>query len=173
MNKNEIGKLITKVSEGDNNAFLTLYKATVRGVYAYLYTYFKNSADTQDATQTVYLKVKTKSNQFKYGTNGLAWLLQIAKNHAIDVLRKQDKTVPLENAYGVCANQVCEHKNSVTEVMQKVLSEDEQRIVVMHVLWGYKHKEIALLNKTPLGTVTSKYKRAIAKLKNALKEERQ
>ena len=41
------------------------------------------------------------------------------------------------------------------------LDEEEQRIVTLHVLWGYKHREIADIIGSPTGTVTSKYKRAI------------
>lgn len=44
-------------------------------------------------------------------------------------------------------------------------------MVVLHVLWGYKHREIAEWLGMPLGTVCSKYKYAIEKVKNYLKEE--
>lgn len=60
--------------------------------------------------------------------------------------------------------------NSVTDVMQRVLSLEEQRIVTLHVLWDYKHREIGQALDMPTGTVTSKYKRAIEKLRNVLKE---
>ena len=55
--------------------------------------------------------------------------------------------------------------------MERILSEDEQRIVTLHVVWDYKHREIAEILGCPTGTVTSKYKRAIEKLKKSLKEE--
>ena len=55
--------------------------------------------------------------------------------------------------------------------MQRVLTEEEQRIVTLHVVWNYKHREIAEMLGVPTGTVTSKYKRSIEKLKNAFKEE--
>ena len=59
----------------------------------------------------------------------------------------------------------------VTEVMRRILSQEEQQIVTLHVLWNYKHREIAETLGCPVGTVTSKYKRAVAKLKKELKEE--
>ena len=57
------------------------------------------------------------------------------------------------------------------EALERALNERERDIVLLHVLWGFKHREIAEQLGLPLGTVTSKYKDAIAKLKKFLKEE--
>ena len=59
----------------------------------------------------------------------------------------------------------------VTDMMERVLTEEERRLIVLHVLWGYKHRELAQMLGVPTGTVTSKYKRAIEKLRRAWKEE--
>lgn len=60
---------------------------------------------------------------------------------------------------------------SAFEALEKALDAAEREIVILHVLWGYKHREIAERLKMPLGTVTSKYKTSLAKLKAYLKEE--
>lgn len=171
MSANEIARLISLAADGDNEAFKKLYVKTARGVYAFLRTYFHNHFDTEDAVQTVYLKIKQNADKFKPGTNGRAWILQIAKNHALDVLRKERYDRPLEDAHAVSVDDT-PTDGTVISVMQKVLSEEEQRIVTLHVLWGYKHREIAEIMEMPTGTVTSKYKRSVEKLKNALKEVR-
>ena len=49
-----------------------------------------------------------------------------------------------------------------------LLSEEENRIVVLHAVAGFKHREIAELMELPLMTVISKYRRAIAKLRKSL-----
>jgi RNA polymerase sigma-70 factor (ECF subfamily) len=54
--------------------------------------------------------------------------------------------------------------------MDRALTDEEQRIIILHVLWGYKHREIGKILDCPTGTVTSKYKRAIEKMRKALKE---
>ena len=169
MSANEIARLISLAAEGDNEAFKILYAKTARGVYAFLRTYFNNHHDTEDAMQTVYLKIKQNADKFKKGTNGRAWILQIAKNHALDVLRKERYNRPLEEAQAVSVSDTYSD-GTVSAAMQKVLSEEEQRIVTLHVLWGYKHREIGIIMDMPTGTVTSKYKRSVEKLKNALKE---
>ena len=58
------------------------------------------------------------------------------------------------------------------DLITRVLTEEEQKIVTLFVLWDYKHREIAEMLDCPIGTVTSKYKRAIGKLKKYLEEER-
>lgn len=166
---NDLGRLLCLTAIGDDKAFEKLYLKTRRGVYAFLYTYLKNRADTEDAVQTVYLKIKMGAGSFKQGTNGRAWILQIAKNHAIDVIRKNDRYLPLEDNAKILATAEFSD-GSVIAAMQKALTEQEQQIIVLHVLWGYRHREIAQILDLPTGTITSKYKRAIEKLRKQLKE---
>lgn len=167
MGTRELNVLLICISQGDNAAFEKLYSQTRRGVYAFLYSYFHNAADTEDAMQTTYLYVKKGISTYRSGTNARAWLLQIAKNVALNDLKKKKREIPTENV----EMGSYEYTGTITDVMEKVLSEEEQRIVTMHVLWKYKHREIGEILGCPTGTVTSKYKRAIEKLKKSLKEE--
>ena len=163
-----IDSLLRKIANGDNSAFETLYIRTSRGVYAFLYGYFHSHADTEDAMQTVYLKVKMGIGSYRAGTNGRAWLLQIAKNHALNELAKRKNTVSIDD-FDIPVRE--NFDEGFTAELKKILTEEEYQIVTLHVLWKYKHREIAQMLACPTGTVTSKYKRAIAKLKARLKEE--
>lgn len=168
MNAKELDRLLIKIQGGDNSAFEELYTQTKRGVYAFLYTYFRNPADAEDGMQTTYLRVKKGIMGYRRGSNARAWLFQIAKNYALDELKRAKREVATEQIELVAEPTVCE--GTVLEVMQKLLSGEEQRIVTLHVLWNYKHREIGEALGLPTGTVTSKYKRAIEKLRTALKE---
>lgn len=168
MSSQELDLLLIQMSGGDNAAFEKLYTVTKRGIYAFLYTYFHNAADTEDGMQAVYLRVKKGIHTYKAGSNASAWLLQIAKNYALNELAKRRREVPTEEVEIVAHTDF--EAGTVTDVMQKTLTEEEQRIVTLHVIWGYKHREIAEMLGCPTGTVTSKYKRSIEKLQNALKE---
>lgn len=176
MKKREIDAALGMIAAGDNVAFERLYVETKGGVYAFLYSYFDNRADCEDAVQTVYLKIKTNISQYRLGTNGLAWILQIAKNTALSALRTEASARKAQGAACAASYETSDNamlKNSLMSCMKRALDEDEQRIIVLHAVWGYKHKEIAEMLGCPLGTVTSKYKRAVDKMKTALKEERQ
>lgn len=176
MKKREIDAMLKRIAKGDNNAFEQLYIETKRGVYAFLYSYFNNRTDCEDAMQIVYLKIKTNISQYKSGTNGLAWILQIAKNTALNEIRTNINYQKLKTAESRTKSDLFENvvlKDSLMSVMKRVLDEDEQQIIILHVIWSYKHKEIAEILNCPIGTVTSKYKRAINKMQAALKEVRQ
>lgn len=172
MNKREINAALEACAKGDEAAFEKLYREMRGGVYSFVYTYFQNSFDAEDVMQTTFLKIKLNADKYAVGTNGLAWILQIAKNTALNELEKR-KTA---SRYECCA--MGEFKvasddfdSAVTDVMDRVLDEDERRIVVLHVVWGYKHREIAEFLRVPTGTVTSKYKRSVEKIKRELEKE--
>jgi len=176
MNKREIDIALKKIAKGDNFAFEQLYTETKRGIYSFLFSYFDNVADCEDAMQTTYLKIKQNIGRYQNGSNGLAWILQIAKNTALNELRAKANYEKRQS--GSLINEaICydsfETKDAVMSIMKRVLDEEEQRIIILHVIWGYKHKEIAEIINCPVGTVTSRYKRATDKLKAAWKEEQQ
>lgn len=177
MNKHDIDIALKEIANGSNDAFERLYLETRRGIYAFLFSYFNSYADCEDVMQTVYLKIKTNIGQYKFGSNGLAWILQIAKNTALNELRKRknyeknlDKIkteeIVKDNFYDDLAL-----KDSIMKIMKKILDEEEQQIVILHTVWKYKHREIGKILECSTGTITSKYKRAVDKLKKVLKEE--
>ena len=173
MNKSHINKLLIKIATGDQHAFEQLYMETRKGVFSFLYTYLHNYHDSEDAMQEVYLKIKRYISYYKPGTNGPAWILQIAKNHALNELNRQNRhqTIDIEDVVVASEKDEISDIGYITALMQRILSEEDQRILTMHILWGYKHREIAAEMQCPTGTITSRYKRAIDKLKKALKDE--
>lgn len=170
MSERELNHLLIEISKGSESAFSQLYLQTKNGIYAFLYPYFENHHDTEDAMQDVYIKVRTGINLYEKGSNGRAWLLQIAKNVALNQIRSQKKITYVEKIPEDSQTTTTPH-GFVFEAMQKVLSKEENEIVILHVLWGYKHQEIAKMKNCPVGTITSKYNRSIQKLKEELEKE--
>ncbi len=170
MDKKGINKCLCLIRDGDNDAFGELYTATKKGVYSFLYTYFHNEHSTEDAVQMVYLKIKRGIGAYKPGTNGLAWMLEIAKNHALDEIRKAGRvTYELPDELLGAEEQ---RDISVQDMIDRTLSDDEARILTLHVIWGYKHREIGEMLGMPTGSVTSKYKRSLEKMREAYGEGR-
>ena len=166
MDAKELDALMTKIAEGDNTSFGLLYNATIRGVFAFAYSYLGNREDAEDVAQNAYIAVKQKAYTYKKGTNARAWLFQIVKNLSLDELRrrKRRQSSDLDCAY------VREESGSAVSFLLSVLDGEEKEIVVLHVFWGYKHREIAEILHMPLGTVTWKYNAAVKKLEK-YKEE--
>lgn len=167
MKDSRIDRLLVKMSDGDNEAFEALYLETRRGVFSFLYTYFHNRHDTEDAMQSTYLKIKRGIHSYRHGSGGVRWILEIAKNHAVDELRRRRSIIDID---ALPEESYDPDDGGILDVIERTLTEEEARIVTLHVIWRYKHREIALALGMPVGTVTSKYKRAIDKLRLRMKE---
>lgn len=164
MDKRETDELMGKVADGDVAAFSRLYEETARGVFAFVYSYLGNAADAEDATEEVFLAVKRKARLYRKGTDARAWLFQIAKNRALDELRRRKRrALPVEELPESAL--AAEPRFSALDELTKSLDETEKEIVLLHAVWGYKHREIAKLTSLPLGTVTWKYQKALEKLR--------
>lgn len=163
MDKRGLDALMVRVAHGDNEAFSRLYEETKRGVFAFAYTYLGNYADAEDAMQETYLAVKRSAALYRTGTDVRAWLFEIAKNRSLDELRKRKRRLENE-AEETAAGAMTAEGFPALDLMTEILSGEEKEIVLLHAVWGYKHREIAEMKKLPLGTVTWKYKTAIEKL---------
>ena len=161
--------LLRRIADGDERAFEALYLETRRGVYAFLYTYLRNHHDTEDAMQTVYLKIKQGIHLYDKARGGRAWILEIAKNQALNMLARNGRVECVEDLDPYLSTPP-DGSLPIRDLMERILAEEERRIVVLHVLWGYRHREIAAILGLPIGTVTSKYKRATDKLRRAIRE---
>lgn len=166
MDNRALNKLLLKIADGDDSALSKLYEETKKGVFAFV-LYYLSKEDAEDVMQDVYLAIRANANKYTADTNAKAWILQIAKNHALNKIKKNKRNVPLDLV--IDKWQTSEY-DGITDVMRKVLSDEEFEIVTLHVVWGYKHKEIGEMYSAPTGTITSKYKRAVEKVKAALKE---
>ena len=172
MENKELNNLIVQIAHGDNQAFARFYEKTIKGVYTFAYSFLKEKTLAEDLAHDAYLQLKLKAHTFKAGTNARAWFLQIVKNLCLDELRKRKRAdnifvdeKQLENAVYTPFEE-----NSAMQFMLDKLTDEEKEIIIMHIFWGYKHREIAHILNMPLGTALWKYNGAIKKLKS-YKEE--
>lgn len=90
MDRNEIEALIARVALGDRAAFEALYDATSAKLFGVCLRVLTKRAAAEDAMQDAYVKIW--NNADRYRANGLSpmtWLITIARNTAIDRLRKR------------------------------------------------------------------------------------
>lgn len=164
---------IDKLIDKDNEAFRIVYENTKKGVFSIIISIINNKAVTEDLMQDTYMKMIKNIRQYKKGRNFVAWLLQIAKNTALDYYRKEkrmDVVDPQEDTFlfkdGVQPDQSYE----VLDIV-KDLDEDEKQVVLLRVVSETKFKDIAKMMDKPLGTVLWIYNKAIGKLKNVYRKE--
>ena len=170
MHKSEINNLMKDVQRQDEVAFENLFNETKKGVFSFLYTYVKDYYLAEDLVQETFIKVKLNAQNYKLGTNASAWILQIAKNTAIDFLRKEKKTVNIEEVVINQGEPDFDEKLVLHNVLNNNLSDNERQIVLLHIVYGYKHREISKILGIPVGTVLWKYNMSLKRLKSVLAE---
>jgi len=154
----------------DNQAFRLVYEQTKRGVFSIIVAIVHDKSQTEDLMQDTYIKMLKNINSYQKGRNFNAWLLQIAKNIAIDYYRKNHQVSvydPVEQSYVFDkANEIeTEGVSYEMEEMLTPLDQTEREIVLLHIVSDLKFKEIAESIKKPLGTVLWIYNKAIKKMK--------
>ncbi len=166
---------IRQVAQGDKEALGLLYQQTGAGVYGYALSILKSRQDAEDVQQEVYLQVWRSAASYSPKGKPMAWIFTITKNLALMRLREQKRTVAVSpqdwEAAFADLESVDREDGIVLKELLETLSDEERQIVVLHAVAGFKHREIASLMKLGLGTVLSKYNRALKKLKNLEKGE--
>lgn len=162
--------LIAQMALGDGEAFAKLYHATSDMVYGYALSILKNAADAEDVMHDAYILMYQKAASYQAMGKPAAWMLTIVRNLCFNKMQSHKRIADVDAQ---------EHAASVDEaqgsldriVLDKalaILDLQERQIVVLHALTGMKHREIAELLELPIGTVLSKYHRALKRLKGEL-----
>jgi RNA polymerase sigma-70 factor (ECF subfamily) len=121
--------------------------------------------------QDTYIKMLKNINSYQKGRNFNAWLLQIAKNIAIDYYRKNHLVTafdPMADSYIFDESAIDTKPKNPYEVEEliKPLDSVERQVVLLRVVSDAKFKDIAKTVKKPLGTVLWIYNKALRKMKD-------
>ncbi len=170
-----MSKLERKIKEwkaGDRRAFDFIYEQTNRSVYFAALYIVKDKAYAEDIMQDTYLRAITAIDSYVQGTNFIGWLVQIAKNLALNHVKKAKREVFTDfeaEAYRFGSQET--QLPYVFEMAANVLTEEEYYIIMLCHVAGYKRREVAQMTGLPIGTVTWKNNQAIAKLREYLQKE--
>lgn len=157
---------IDDLIQKDERAFEVVYENTRKGVFSMIISIVNNRAVTEDLMQDTYMKMIQKIRQYKKGRNFYAWLIQIAKNTALDYYRKESKVHvydPQENDY-MFDKEYQDSDHYAVYDMIKPLDDEEKQIVLLRIVSNLKFKDIADVTQKPVGTVLWVYNKAIKKL---------
>lgn len=168
--------LILQMAAGRKDAFIELYSITKDAVYGFALSILRSRQDAEDVMHDAYIRIYSSGAAYVPQGKPLAWILSIVRNLCYNKLRDSSRTDSLDEG-----SVDFEPENSVDDIEDltdrmvldaalKILADDEREIVIMHALTGYKHREIAEMLDMPQGTVLSKYKRAIGKLRKVMED---
>jgi RNA polymerase sigma-70 factor (ECF subfamily) len=136
---------IARAKEGDREALRLLYVHYSDNVYGYVRSIVRDEKEAEDLTQHVFLKLITVI--CKYDDRGIpfsGWLLRLARNVALDHLRRR-RAIPAEEVYGADAH-VDEAAMDRTRNLRTALDslpEEQRNVVVMRHVIGLTPPEIA------------------------------
>ena len=163
---------LAAVAAGSTEALERLYNTAKAAVYSYSLSVLRNVQDAEDVLHDCFVNIFTAAAGYRPHGKPMAWIITIAKNLCFARLRQHNRQeqLPDEDWSEMLADNAGlsnEDRLVLRECLGR-LSEEENRIVVLHAVAGFKHREIASVTGMPLATVLSKYRRAIAKLRENL-----
>ena len=102
----------------------------------------------------------------------MAWLFTIARNLAMDLFRRNSRFLS-EEAFEMEDTMEYSYVTEITdrlvlETAMNILTERERQILLLHLVGGIRHREIAANLGLPLSTVLSCYQRTLKKLRRYL-----
>ena len=168
-NDDILESLLLKMAKGEKEAFEKFYKLTKTSVYAFSLSILKSIPDAEDITQTIYLNLFSNVGKYKSKGKPMAWILTMVKNLCYDKIRKDSHTEPLQdfedNKIDITTYSTMDNK-VLAEACLNILPDAERNILILHIVSGLKRREISELLDIPMGTVATKYNRALEKIKN-------
>ncbi len=171
----ELEALLAKVAAGDKQALGQLYERTHSAVFGFAMSMSQTPADAEDILHDTYLAVYSSAGGYSAKGKPMAWIMTIAKNLARMKMRMAKRMLDADESdwgkYLSAKPEVSPDERILLQTAMKILSDEEQQIVMLHAVSGMKHREIAALLDMPTATVLSKYSRAIKKLRTAMEAE--
>ena len=190
----ELAHHLSRAAMGDRAAFKTLYELTSGHLFAVLLRIQRDRTIAEDLLQEVYVSAWKAAASFDAAqAQPLTWLTHIARNKAIDSLRRAQSQPRLESVHadnddderpdldqrladdGPGPAELLERASDarqLTHCMQ-ALSAQQRQSVALAFFDGLSHAEVAEHLHQPLGTVKSWVRRALMTLKQCLERAAQ
>jgi RNA polymerase sigma-70 factor (ECF subfamily) len=169
---------LTRVRDAqDQRAFAALFDHFAPRVKGFLIRSGADAATAEDCMQDVMAAVWTKSAQYDPSRASVAtWIFTIARNRRIDMLRKERRPEPEDLGWGPEAEP---DQHEVVALQQEVAQlgaalsalPDKQKDLIESAYFGdLSHSEIAQMTDLPLGTIKSRIRLALDRLRHAMRQ---
>lgn len=164
MNNTELTKKLNAIRNGDKVAFEELYIDLKTPIYTIISRITWDTSMSEDIMQEVFIKLYQSPPEPSV-KNPRAYIFQIARNLAIDSMRKQPQHISLEDVSDITHQPLNDFSLRMDiDNALKTLPVQECQIVTLHSIGELTFREISEVMKIPLGTALWKYQKAISKL---------
>ncbi|WP_296194098.1 ECF RNA polymerase sigma factor SigK [uncultured Microbacterium sp.] len=172
----DIGELLVRVASGDQTAFAALYDALSARAFGLILRVLVDRAQSEEVLQEVFLEVWQSAARFAPNKGqGRSWVLTIAHRRAVDRVRASQASADrdvrtgfrdLEVPHDGVAEEV-ETRIEATKVATalRALPESQREAITLAYFGGYSQSEIAALIGAPLGTVKTRMRDGLSRLR--------
>jgi RNA polymerase sigma factor (sigma-70 family) len=165
-------ELMRRVISGDEDAVRTLYARFARPVFGMGLRILGSRESAEELTQDVFVAAWRKAGRYDAARGRLStWLMAIAHNLAVDRLRRTAGRTPVATAsleevalIGTDEDEEILDRESVRRVLAD-LGPGERRLLFLSYFRGWTAREIAEADRIPLGTVKTRLRTTLIKLR--------
>jgi RNA polymerase sigma-70 factor (ECF subfamily) len=169
----DAGVLMARVCDRDAAAFEALYDAYHRLVYGIALRMLGDRQAAEDVTQAVFLKLWNAPDAYVAGNFG-GWLSRVTRNRSLDALRSRSA-----RPEGEMPADIADDASLDDEVLARIegarvrealaaLPEEQRTLIELGFFSGVTHEELARRTNTPLGTVKTRIRSGLGKLRSML-----
>jgi len=177
-------QLVVNYLKGEKDDFEVLVRKYLKPIFGFVYHYLGNAADTEDVTQEVFLRVWKNIKKFDPEKSFKTWIFSIAKNAALDFIKKK-KTIPFSNFTDEAGDNIILEtlsdpaplpdelfdQQNLAEVLDKSLekiSPKYRTVLYLYYINQFNFREIAESLNEPINTIKSRHRRALVALREVL-----
>ena len=168
-----------RVATGDKRAFAELYDATAPRIFGLIRRLLVDPAQAEEVTQEVYLEIWQTATRYKPERgSAISWMLTMAHRRAVDRIRASQASRDRDSRIGIRDydreyDQVAEHVEVTMEgerVKRAIagLTELQRQAVELAYFGGLSHSEIAAELHVPVGTVKTRIRDGMIRLRDAM-----
>jgi RNA polymerase sigma-70 factor, ECF subfamily len=180
-------KLIGLIRQQQEGALAQLYDRYNRLVFSLAFAMINDRATAEEITLDVFMRVWQKAESYRSDQAKVStWLTHIARNHTIDVLRRRavrpdqyavewEDSIPELEAHENDPQEATElslQREHIQAALTQLPQEQKQTLELAYFK-GYTQREIAEVLKQPLGTVKTRLRLALQKLRDILRDEQE
>lgn len=169
--------LLTHVAKGDQAAFEALYDQLGASVYGLIRKVLRNPSQAEEVAQEVLLEVWRTASRFDPARGSAAtWMLTIAHRRAIDRVRSEEAAAAREQRTAQAPTTVDEVAETVEASMDAErlrrclagLTELQRESITLAYYGGYSYAQVAALLDTALGTIKTRIRDGLTRLRACL-----